>query len=209
MAATEHITSADQLLLTPGLGRCELLRGELNVMSPAGSEHGRVVMNVAAPLAIFVKKHGLGTVFGAETGFQIGRDPDTVRAPDVAFVRAERIGGKLGKGFFPGAPDLAVEVVSPSDRAADVLAKVHDWIDAGCRAVWVVDPEPCTVAVYREEMGTGTSLDTGSPAVSPAHSEPVPISSGCQVVTFIEADELGGDDVVPGFCIRVAAIFAQ
>jgi Uma2 family endonuclease len=179
---TGQITSADELLLTPGLGRCELLRGELSMMSPAGSEHGHIVIRVTVPLAGYVEDHHLGTVFGAETGFQIGRDPDTVRAPDVAFVRAERIGGKLGKGFFPGAPDLAVEVVSPSDRTADVLAKVHDWLDAGCRAVWVVDPEPCTVAIYR---------------------------SGCLVVTLTEADKLRGDDVVPGFCIPVAAIFAR
>jgi len=181
MATTEQVTTADQLLHTPGLGRCELLRGELIMMSPAGSEHGHIVANITVPLGAFVKEKALGMIFGAETGFQIGHDPDTVRAPDVAFVSAERIHGNLGKGFFQGAPDLAVEVVSPSDRAAEVLAKVHDWLEAGCRAVWVVDPEPRTVSVYRSRE---------------------------RVVTLSVAEQLSGDDVVPGFTMPVAEVFS-
>ncbi len=149
MTATTHVTTADDLLAAPDLGPCELLRGKLVMMSPAGSEHGFIAANITARLATFVRRRGLGAVFGAETGFQIAHDPDTVRAPDVAFVRAERIGGRPGKDFFQGPPDLAVEVVSPSDRAGEVLAKVGDWLDAGCRAVWVVDPDSRTVLLYR------------------------------------------------------------
>jgi len=151
------------------------------MMSPAGEEHGWVVINVSAPLALYVRQQGLGRVYGAETGFTIARDPDTVRAPDVAFVRAERAGPRPGKKFFEGAPDLAVEVLSPEDRASEVLAKVHEWLDAGCRAVWLVDPETRTVTVYR---------------------------SRSQISTLGASDELTGEDVVPGFSIPVADVFA-
>ena len=122
MVTAQQITTADQLLEAPGLGRCELLRGELVMMPPAGFEHGRIEMAISAPLACFVKEHSLGVVTGAETGFLIGRDPDTVRAPDVAFVRAKRVPATPTTGFFEGAPDLAVEVLSPNDRASELLA---------------------------------------------------------------------------------------
>ena len=152
------------------------------MMSPTGGEHGSIVASVTAPLTLFVKQHGLGRIYGAETGFQIARDPDTVRAPDVGFVAAARMGAKPSRGFVPGPPDLAVEVVSPNDRAGEVLAKVFDWLDAGCRAVWVVDPPTRTVTVYRSRE---------------------------QIVTLGPDDELTGDDVVPGFRLPVAEIFAD
>jgi Uma2 family endonuclease len=182
MSSTEQINSADQLLHAPGLGRYELVRGELIMMSPPGSEHGRIEMNVAIPLGTFVRNRKLGTVFGGDTGFLIGRDPDTVRSPDVAFVRSERIGDKLGKGFFPGAPDLAVEVLSPNDRAMEVLAKVHDWLDAGCREVWVVDPDTRQVVIHY---------------------------SRDRIVILTINDEVHGGDIVPGFAMPVAEIFAD
>ena len=181
MATTHQITTAQQLIETAGLGRCELLRGELVMMTPAGFEHGRIVASITAPLATYVKQKELGALTGAETGFQIGHDPDTVRAPDVAFVRAERVPPTPTPGFFQGAPDLAVEVLSPSDRAGALLAKVHDWLAAGCRAVWVVDPGSRTVSVYR---------------------------SRDQRVVWNVSDELTGDDIVPGFILPVAEIFA-
>ena len=133
MATVESISTADQLFEAPDLGRCELLRGELVMMSPAGSKHGVIALRIGGLLMDFVEPRGLGVVFGAETGFCIASNPDTVRAPDVAFVRRERIGGGLPEGFFPGAPDLAVEVLSPNDRASEVLAKVRDWLAAGRR----------------------------------------------------------------------------
>jgi len=180
MATTSQITTAAQLLETPGLGRCELVRGELVMMSPAGSQHGYVVANITGPLVTFVKQHRLGRVFGAETGFHIARDPDTVRAPDVAFVGTDRCSRGLPKGFFQGAPDLAVEVLSPDDRASEVLAKVQDWLEAGCLAVWVVDPQTRKVSVY----------------------------GGGQVATLKEAETLTGGDLLPGFALPVAEIFA-
>ena len=180
MVTIEKITTAEQLLAAGDIGRCELVRGELIMMSPAGSEHGWIIMNIAAPMATFVRQHSLGRVFGAETGFRIGHDPDTVRAPDVAFVVAQRIGGKLSPGFFPGPPDLAVEVLSPDDRAGEVLAKVQDWLDAGCRGVWVVDPRTRTVTVYRSPSG---------------------------IVLLGTSETVDGGDLLPGFSLAVSELF--
>jgi Uma2 family endonuclease len=180
MATIETITTADQLLTTPGLGRCELVRGELMVMSPAGFEHGQIIGEMTAALVAFVKQHQLGMVMGAETGFQIGHNPDTVRAPDVAFVRSDRVPPAPVRGFFQGPPDLAVEVVSPGDRVGEVAAKVQQWLDAGCSLVWVVDPQVRTVAVYRSRGSTGVVGAAG---------------------------ELSGEDVLPGFRLALADLF--
>ncbi len=180
MTAIDQITTAEQLLHAPDLGRCELVRGELITMSPSGFEHGRIVVAVTGPLAAYLKANPLGVLAGAETGFHIARDPDTVRAPDVAFVRAERVPAAPFKGFFPGAPDLAVEVLSPDDRAGEVLAKVQDWMEAGCRRVWIVDPRTRTVTVYRS-LG--------------------------EIVALRENETLGEDELLPGFQLRVGEIF--
>ncbi|HEY4759453.1 MAG TPA: Uma2 family endonuclease, partial [Thermoguttaceae bacterium] len=108
--ATIHLVSAEELFQTPNLGRCELVRGELIMMSPAGSQHGWIIGKLTVLLGKFVLAEKLGGIMGAETGFIIRRDPDTVRAPDVAFIRADRIPEKLPQGYFDGPPDLAVEV---------------------------------------------------------------------------------------------------
>ncbi len=109
-------------------------------MSPAGSEHGAIVVNVTLAVATTVRAENLGVVFGAETGFLIQENPDTVRAPDVGFVRSQRIQGGLTRKFFPGPPDLAIEVLSPGDTASEVHEKAEDWLRAGCQEVWLVDP---------------------------------------------------------------------
>src|SRR5262245_10966670 len=110
MAINERLMTADELMRLPGDGqRHELVRGELRTMPPAGWEHGCESTEIAASLAPFVRRHGLGRVAGADTGFWLTRNPDTVRAPDVAFVRRERLpSGEASRGYFPGAPDLAV-----------------------------------------------------------------------------------------------------
>jgi Uma2 family endonuclease len=182
MATVESITTADQLFQASDLGRCELLRGELVMMSPAGSKHGLIALRLGGLLLDFVESRGLGVVLGAETGFRIASDPDTVRAPDVAFIRKERISGGLPDGYFPGPPDLAVEVLSPNDRASEVLAKVQDWLGAGSAAVWVVDPKTETVMVYSAD-GRATVLSS--------------------------ADVLTGGEVLPGFSVPVAEIIAM
>jgi len=138
------ITTAKQLLEAGDLGRCELVRGRLVMMMPPGGRHGQLANLIAHRLTAFVADAGAGTVL-AETGFLLSRDPDTVRAPDVAFVRTGR---EIGDGFIDGAPDLAVEVVSPGDRPGYVRERVAEWLEAGCAAVWVVDPGTRTVTVH-------------------------------------------------------------
>jgi Uma2 family endonuclease len=148
--ALHHIT-AEQLAALPDDGRrYELVRGELRMMSPAGSEHGRIAANVLLSVAQHVKQKKLGTVYAAETGFLLGTGPDTVRAPDVAFVRKERL-DELGPvaGYLPLAPDFVAEVVSPKDSYSQVEEKALAWIEAGVRMVLVVDPVTRTVQVYR------------------------------------------------------------
>jgi Uma2 family endonuclease len=173
--------TAEQLLAAPGLGRCELIQGELIKMSPVGFEHGSIVTNVSLALGGFVKQHGLGRVAGSETGFRISRDPDTVRAPDVAFVRAQRVPPEPVRGYFEGAPDLAVEILSPHDRATDVLDKVHQWLRAGCQVVWVVDPEKRTVTVYEAPD---------------------------RAMMLARGDELSGGELLPGLRLPVVEVFA-
>lgn len=175
--------TADELLAMPDDGMCyELVKGELLMAPPPGSEHGEIGMNLAAPLHLHVKSNSLGVVYAAETGFKLESDPDTVRAPDIAFVRKDRI-EKTGRipGYYSGFPDLVVEFLSPSDTFGKVEAKVAQWLETGARMVWVVSPKLHTVTVYRSLIN---------------------------IVTLTEKDNLDGGDVVRGFQIKVAEIFA-
>jgi Uma2 family endonuclease len=140
MAVVRRQVSADELLHMPDDGfRYELVQGELRRMNPAGNVHGRVAMSFAWRLAQYVDENKLGTVY-AETGFRLATDPDTVRAPDAAFVsRASNEAVGEVEGFWPESPDLAVEVISPGDNYADVEEKVFAWLDAGTKIV-VVNP---------------------------------------------------------------------
>lgn len=148
MSTVAQTTTAEELLAIPRDGwRYELVDGGLRRMSPAGQEHGRIAMNFGSQLARFVRERSLGVVFAAETGFLLRRNPDTVRAPDVAFVTAARV--STADGFFPGAPDLAVEVVSPSDSFVDVEEKVREWLGAGSLAVVIVNPRERSVSLCR------------------------------------------------------------
>ena len=175
--------------LLPGLSsrlssegkRTELVEGELVVMAPAGGRHGRIANTIAYFLTQVSRDRKWGTVFAAETGFLLRRDPDTVRAPDVAFVSSERLGtDEAPAGFLKMAPDLAVEVVSPSDSAAAVQSKVEDWLGAGTRLVWVVYPDTRSVTVYRS-----------------LHEAEV----------LSEPDALDGSPVLPDFALPVSDLF--
>lgn len=138
-------------------------------MAPAGNRHGYLVLEIGSEIRNHVKANGLGRTYTAETGFKIASDPDTVRAPDAAFVSQARLDetGEV-EGYWPGAPDLAVEVVSPNDVHTEVVEKSLSWLEAGCRMVLVVDPGQRTVTVYRslEEIrilraGAGDAIDGG------------------------------------------------
>jgi len=145
------ITSAEELWRLPDDGqRRELVEGQLRVMVPAGFEHGRVASTANWLLSVHVRSAGLGVTLGAETGFVLASDPDTVRAPDVAFIaqaRADAVGRT--ERYWPGAPDFAVEVVSPGDGFGEVEAKALGWLAAGTTAVLVLDPARRSATVYR------------------------------------------------------------
>ena len=146
------LVTAEELQELPDDGaRHELVEGVVTTVVPAGGEHGRIAARLLILIGNHVLHERLGEVFTAETGFVLRRGPDTVRAPDVAFVRAERAAEARVPGFPALAPDLVAEVVSPSDRLVEVVAKATAWLEAGVRVVWVVDPVNRTVSVYRSD----------------------------------------------------------
>ena len=185
MSATAPIEplamTAEELFELPDDGmRHELVEGEPRTMTPAGFDHGRVAMRLGACILQHVDAQHLGGVVAAETGFVLGRGPDTVRAPDVAFVAADRVPLARTAGFAELAPDLVVEVVSPSDRSSDVSSKAAMWLDAGVRLVWVVDPQARLAAVHHP---------------------------GGLVTVLREDGVLDGEGVLPGFRLPLVALF--
>ena len=151
MANTTHQLTAAELASLPEDGnRRELVDGVLHMMSPAGGRHGRIAGRLFLRIGNHVEQRKLGEVFAAETGFLLSRDPDTVRAPDVSFVSYERLGAFADyAGYLPLAPELAAEVVSPSDESSKVEAKAKAWLQAGVRVVLVVDPQTKSIREYR------------------------------------------------------------
>jgi Uma2 family endonuclease len=182
-APTERVgMTAEELFELPDDGmRHELVEGELRTMAPAGFDHGRLALRIGARILDHVEQHRLGEVLAAETGFVLGRAPDTVRAPDAAFVAADRVPERGRRGFAELAPDLVVEVVSPSDRASEVAEKAAMWLDAGVRLVWIVDPQARLAAVHHP---------------------------GGLVTVLREDGVLDGEDVLPGFRLPLAPLFA-
>jgi len=181
--STTTLVTADELLALPaGMGkRYELVAGELRVMSPAGWRHGKVVSRLNARLETFVAEYDVGVVFGAETGFRLSRNPDTVRAPDVSFIAKMNLPEhEPSEAFWPGAPDLAVEVVSHDDRPREVEAKAYAWLEAGCRVVWNVDPKSKTIKAY---------------------------SAGGGVEVFAAGDMLKAESILPGSSCSVEELF--
>jgi Uma2 family endonuclease len=175
------VTTADQLLTLREAGfRHELVQGQMRRMSPAGWRHGAGGSYLHEFLTRAVREQGLGMTFLAETGFLLARNPDTVLAPDISFVRTDRLPTAAAEGFFPGPPDLAVEVISPGDGRTEIAQKVRRWLDHGTRLVWVVDPVARTLAVH-EPSGIVRLLGT--------------------------EDTLTGGDVVRGFTVCVREIF--
>jgi Uma2 family endonuclease len=179
MDAATKLMTADELLAVPDDGqRHELVEGEVRTMSPAGADHGDVTLLIASHLLTYVRPRRAGKVYSSDTGFVLTSNPDTVRCPDVGFVRAERV-VRTTKAF-PGPPDLAVEVVSPSDRYSDVEEKVFDYLAAGTLVVIVVDPQLRVARIHT--------------------------ISGAR---YVPADgSLDAGDVVPGWSLPLSELFA-
>jgi Uma2 family endonuclease len=144
----------------PGSGKVELICGEVVAHMPVGGEHSYIAARALLRSGTFIERHALGAV-GMECGFRISRKPDTVLAPDVHFVRNERLpGGRMPRSFFDGIPDLAIEVVSPDDSAKEVREKVAKYLAANVPHVWVINPIRRTVTVYCP--GEAPSVRTGN-----------------------------------------------
>jgi Uma2 family endonuclease len=183
MTETGIRMTAEELMLLPDRGkRYELIAGELHEMAAAGGEHGYVAIEAAYRLRAFLEQQPEvgGAIFAAETGFRLARNPDTVRAPDAAYVAAERLSQARVSGYPDMAPDLVVEVVSPNDTASEIQGKVDEWLRAGAQLVWVLYPTTRSAMAYRED-GAARLL----------HAD----------------DSLSGEPVLPGFSCRLGDLF--
>ena len=160
--------------------RYQLIRGELRPMSPSGGPHGDATSRITFYVNSIVYAQELGDTFAAETGFLVGRNPDSVMAPDFSFVAAGRLSYPLQDGYVPLAPDLAVETRSPNDTKKEVADKVQEWLNAGVQMVWVIEPRSRTLTIHRPEQ--------------------LPRILGV-------ADILDGGDVLPGLLVPISRLF--
>lgn len=147
-----EIMTAEQLehLEIPGKST-ELVRGRLVVREPPGSYHGKIAGRLMTRVGPFVEAHQLGEVFGQDTGFKIASNPDTVRAPDLAFLGHERMARVARRGYAAVAPDLVAEILSPEDRPGEVRTKIAEWMNAGVRLAWELDPDRRIAHVHRPD----------------------------------------------------------
>lgn len=188
VTAHDSLMTAEELLEYPIPDkRVELVRGRLVVREPAGMRHGECAMRIGVALSNFLIQDRAssgaietrGRVLTCDAGFTLAREPDTVRGPDVAYVSRARWPGAMPDGYGEFAPDIAVEVRSPSDRAGELLAKVGDWLDAGSSLVWIVDPVRRSAQVFRPDGSVSLLAST---------------------------DSLDGEGVLPGFSLPLATI---
>lgn len=178
----EELLTADDLLRLYGEGvRGELVRGALWKTTTAGLTHGEIAMNLGGELRNFIRPRRLGRLVGSDSGMMLERDPDTVREPDIAFISAQKLplNVKLS-GYYEGAPDLVVEIVSPSDGAREVYHKARMWISFGVPLVWVVNPENRAIEVHRANQ---------------------------PLLSLTENDILDGGEALPGFNYPVRDVF--
>jgi len=186
MSTTQQTTAEELLRISRELKmrgkRCELVSGELRIMSLGGWRHGGTIGRLHFKIGSFILNKQLGEVFGAETGFLLSRDPDTVRAPDFAFIsQANLPESNPEETFWPGPPDFAIEVLSPGDNMRDVDEEIQAWLTAGVKLLWVVDPALQTVTEYR---------------------------SATDVTIYTAGDNIDSIDILPGFSLEVSRIFA-
>jgi len=180
---TGLMTADELLMMQNSRWGYELVRGKLKKYMPAGNLHGIIALKIGRIVGNFVEENNLGVVVAAETGFLISHNPDTVRAPDSAFIGKEKL-AKYGitEKFFPDAPDLAVEVVSPNDRKKDIEDKVQDYLAAGVNLIWIIYPQKQFVVVHRQS----------------------------KIVSILfETDELEGEEVLPNFRLPLEKLFGN
>lgn len=179
-AVGERLLTGEEFWELGDLGPAELVDGRIVMMSPTGGQHGEIELNLGFALKSFIQARELGRVVVGEVGLYTQRDPDRVRAVDVAFMSNHRLQGGLPSGFLEVAPELVVEIVSPSDRWSDVRAKVGEYFGAGVLWVWVVEPERRSVLIF---------------------------SSSAEPRELGEEDRLTGEGVLEGFSVRVGDLF--
>jgi Uma2 family endonuclease len=180
--ATESLITGEALAEMGDIGRCELVEGKIIMRSPTGWRHGNYESRFDHSLRSFVEERNLGKILVGEVGLYTQRNPDTVRGADVIFISNERLAQIKSASFLDVAPELVVEVMSPDDRWTEVKQKIREYFAIGVVLVWVADPTDKTVSVYR---------------------------SLTEVQLFSENDTLSGEEVLPGFTVLVAALFAD
>lgn len=180
LAQSAVYTAADLERLSDQGYHYELIKGELREMAPPGGTHGSTSSRITYYVSALVYEQDLGDVFAAETGFRVAAKPDTVLAPDFAFVAKERLPNPLPASYVPVVPDLVVETRSPKDTKRGVADKVARWLELGVRLVWELNPKERLLTVY---------------------------VSGRLPRVLGEADTLDGDEVLPGFSVPVARLF--
>lgn len=175
------VHTAEDLERLSALGfRYELIKGELRPMAPPGGSHGSTTSRLTIFVGILVIDKDLGETFAAETGFLVGRNPDTTLAPDFAFVSKDRLPNPLPKSYIPVVPDIVLETRSPNDTKKEVADKVALWLELGVRLVWELDPQTRILAVHQNN----------------------------QMLRFLgENDTLDGGDVLPGLSVPISRLF--
>jgi Uma2 family endonuclease len=176
------LVTGEELLAMGDVGPCELIDGRIVRMNPTGMQHGDIVIALGSALRDFVRKHQLGRVVGGEVGIYTRREPDRVRAADIAFVSRERLVDKSLKGFLKVAPELVVEIISPTDRWQNMRDKLEEYFAIGVHRVWIVEPDNRDVLVY---------------------------SASTEMRKFGEGDMLMGEGVLDGFTLAIAELFEE
>ena len=178
--AEERLITGEELARMSGVESAELVEGRLVKKMPTGDEHGAVEIAIAAALHNHVRIAKTGKVRSGEVGIYTRRNPDTTRAADVLYISNERYSQRSSSAFLDVSPAIIVEILSPGDSMPEVLQKLREYFAIGVVLVWLIDPTSKTVLVYR---------------------------SLTNVRELTVNDELTGEDVLPGFVMKVAELF--
>ncbi|HZQ09770.1 MAG TPA: Uma2 family endonuclease [Anaerolineae bacterium] len=181
-STTTQLITGEELLARGDIGRCELVEGKIVMLSPTGNRHARIESRFDRTLGAYGESHGLGIALVGELGIYTHRNPDSVRAPDFAFVSKERAARVKSDGYLEIAPDLVLEVMSPDDRWTNVMKKLGEYLEIGVRVVLIAEPDNQRVSAYR---------------------------SLTDVQIFNVNDVLTVEDVLPGFSVPISTLFEE